>query len=412
MSPGRGVSLMRASESDESLLASYSGRRPQKRLGGSSAPTLVTGSVMPSSEDKAEDPAARTPAAQRERQFMVGNSPAMRHVFELIRRFARTDVPVLITGESGTGKELAARAIHDYSSRSAGPFVPINCASLPPELIASELFGYERGAFTGATARKQGLVETANGGTLFLDEIGDLGVSLQGHLLRFLQESRIVRVGGHAPIPVDVRIVSATNVDLTKAVSEGRFREDLFYRLNVLNLQMPALRERGDDIYVLAMFFLRRLAAEFGREVQGFDTEAFTAMWKHPWPGNVREMIAAIRRAVVVGNTPLITVADLALTPSPQSARSRKRLKLGPGSIEEREALLAALDRHHHVVAHVAEEFGVSRVTLYRMLYRHNLRMRGLRAPQEAGFPGEDAGHTNGKKIDGEQARHHENGEE
>ena len=206
-----------------------------------------------------------------------------------------------------------------------------------------------------------------------------------------------MRVGGHTPIAVDVRIISATNVDLMKAVAEGRFREDLFYRLNVLNLHMPALRERGDDIYVLAMFFLRRLAADFGREVQGFDTEAFTAMWKHPWPGNVREMIAAIRRAVVVGNSPLISVADLALTPSVQSSRSRKRLRLGPGSVEEREALLAALDRHHHVVAHVAEEFGVSRVTLYRMLYRHNLRMRGLRPFRQAesmgpGSPAEGAG--------------------
>lgn len=341
---------------------------------------------------------------------MVGNSPAMRNVFELIRRFARTDVPVLITGESGTGKELAARAIHDYSARCNGPFIPINCASLPSELIASELFGYERGAFTGATTRKHGLVEAANGGTLFLDEIGDLGVSLQGHLLRFLQEQRIVRVGGHTPIPVDVRIISATNVDLMKAVAEGRFREDLFYRLNVLNLHMPALRERGDDIYVLAMFFLRRLAAEFGREVQGFDTEAFTAMWKHPWPGNVREMIAAIRRAVVVGNAPVVSVADLALTPSLQSARSRKRLRLGPGSVEEREALLAALDRHHHVVAHVAEEFGVSRVTLYRMLYRHNLRMRGLRPfrqvdSMDSASPPGDAGHEGARPDDSGQSK-------
>jgi len=401
---------MRASETDESLVAAYSGRRPHKRTGGVPVPALVTESAA---EENGEEQPVRAPAAQRERQFMVGNSPAMRQVFELIRRFARTDVPVLITGESGTGKELAARGVHDYSSRSSGPFVPINCASLPPELIASELFGYERGAFTGATSRKHGLVETANGGTLFLDEIGDLGVSLQGHLLRFLQESRIVRVGGHAPIPVDVRIISATNVDLTKAVAEGRFREDLFYRLNVLNLHMPALRERGDDIYVLAMFFLRSLAADFGRDVQGFDTEAFTAMWKHPWPGNVREMIAAIRRAVVVGNSPLISVADLALAPSAQSSRSRKRLKLGPGSIEEREALLAALDRHHHVVAHVAEEFGVSRVTLYRMLYRHNLRMRGLRPFRPLDQAGEDTGgHPSGPAPAESGASHGSEGEQ
>jgi transcriptional regulator with PAS, ATPase and Fis domain len=343
----------------------------------------------PSFQDPAEVKGPGAP--QRERQFMVGNSAAMRHVFDLIRRFGRTEVPVLITGESGTGKELAARAIHDYSARSTGPLVPINCASLPPELVASELFGYEKGAFTGATARKLGLVEAANGGTLFLDEIGDLGLSLQGHLLRFLQESRIVRVGGHVPIPVDVRIISATNVDLAKAVSEGRFREDLFYRLNVLNLHMPALRERGDDIQVLAMFFLRRLAVEFGRDVSGFEPDAMTAMWRHPWPGNVREMIAAIRRAVVVGNSPLVSVADLALSPASHGFRTYKRRRLGPGSNEEREALLAALDRHHHVVSHVAEEFGVSRVTLYRMLYRNNLRVREMRTFQEAAPGGADA---------------------
>ncbi len=318
------------------------------------------------------------PGAGREAQFMVGNSSAMHQVFELIRRFARTNVPVLITGESGTGKELAARAIHDYSARAAGPFVPVNCASLPAELIASELFGYEKGAFTGADARAPGLVEAANGGTLFLDEIGDLGVSLQGHLLRFLQEGRIVRVGGRVMIPVDVRIISATNVDLAKAVADGRFREDLYYRLNVLNLHMPPLRERGDDIHVLAMFFLRRLAAEFGREVVGFDAEAQTAMWKHRWPGNVRELIAAIRRAVVVGTTRLVSVPDLAIE-TPQSP-TRRRIRPPAGSVEEREALLAALDRHRHVVAHVAQEFGVSRVTLYRMLYRHNLRP----SPREA----------------------------
>ncbi|MGH7122515.1 MAG: sigma-54 interaction domain-containing protein [Acetobacteraceae bacterium] len=327
------------------------------------------------------------PGAGRETQFMVGNSPAMRRVFELIRRFARTNVPVLITGESGTGKELAARAIRDYSARSAGPFVPVNCACLPPELIASELFGYEKGAFTGAVARTRGLVEAANHGTLFLDEIGDLGVSLQAHLLRFLQEGRIVRVGGRATIPVDVRIISATNIDLANAVTGGRFREDLYYRLNVLNLQMPPLRERGDDIHVLAMFFLRRLAAEFGRKISDFDAEAQTALWKHRWPGNVRELIAAIRRAVVVGNTPLVSVSDLAI----DSLRSpvHKHNLPAPGSADEREALLAALDRHRQVVSRVAQEFGVSRTTLYRLLYRHNLRP----PPRQAsGTPASPAG--------------------
>lgn len=314
---------------------------------------------------------ARTSAPDDRFAFMVGNSRVMRDIFELIRRFARTTAPVLITGESGTGKELAARAIHEYSARARGPFVPVNCASLPSELIASELFGYEKGAFTGASARRRGLVEVADGGTLFLDEIGDLGVSLQGHLLRFLQEGRIVRLGGHVPIAVDVRIVSATNIAITTAVAEGRFREDLFYRLNGLDLHMPPLRERGDDIHVLAMYFLRRLAAELGRDVQGFDAAAQAAMRHHPWPGNVREMIAAIRRALVVGNDPLIGREDLALVSPREGARSRARPR--PGSDEEREILLAALARHHNVVSRVAAELRVSRVTVYRMLERHGL---------------------------------------
>lgn len=303
--------------------------------------------------------------------FMVGNSPVMRTVFELIRRFARTQAPVLITGESGTGKELAARAIHEYSARARGPFVPVNCASLPSELIASELFGYEKGAFTGASARHRGLVEAADGGTLFLDEIGDLGVGLQGHLLRFLQEGRIVRLGGHVPITVDVRIVSATNIAITKAVAEKRFREDLFYRLNGLDLHMPPLRERGDDISILAMYFLRRLAPELGRDVKGFDAAARVAMRHHPWPGNVREMIAAIRRAIVVGNDPLIGRDDLALVSPDEGTRSLARPR--PGSDEEREILLAALARHHNVLSRVAVDLHVSRVTVYRMLERHGL---------------------------------------
>jgi len=188
-------------------------------------------------------------------QFMVGDSPAMKSVFERIRRIARTDAPIMITGESGTGKELAAGAIHERSSRGSCPFVAINCAALPVNLIASELFGYEKGAFTGAYARKIGQIEMASGGTLFLDEIGDLPLDLQGYLLRFLQERKIVRVGGHNPINIDARIIAATNTDLPKAVACGLFREDLFYRLNVLTLLMPPLRVRGGDIELMAAFF-------------------------------------------------------------------------------------------------------------------------------------------------------------
>jgi transcriptional regulator with PAS, ATPase and Fis domain len=229
---------------------------------------------------------------------IIGRSAAMRHASEMIARFARTDEPVLITGESGTGKELAARAIHDRSPRHNGPFVAVNCAAFPSTLVASELFGYEKGAFTGAAARTKGRIEHADGGTLFLDEIGDMPVDLQGHLLRFLQDGRIVRVGGREAIHVNVRIVAATNVRLRQAIAEARFREDLYYRLNILAVRMPPLRERPEDILLLAHHALHQAAAHFGREVTGFAPEAIEALHRHDWPGNVRELMAVVRRAV------------------------------------------------------------------------------------------------------------------
>ena len=202
--------------------------------------------------------------------FMVGNSPVMLEVFDQIRKFAACDVPVLITGESGTGKELVARAIHHHSARAAGPFAALNCAAVPATLIASELFGYEKGAFTGAVSRKHGHVEHAQGGTLFLDEIGDMPIDLQGLLLRFLQEGEILRVGGRQPIKIDVRVVAATNVRLREAIAAGKLREDLYYRLNVLTIDLPPLRERAGDVEVLATYFLRQIARELQREMQGF----------------------------------------------------------------------------------------------------------------------------------------------
>ena len=322
----------------------------------------------------------RPSAVPQDDHFMVGESPAMKQVFELIRRVAKTDVPVLITGESGTGKELAAKAIHERSSRAGKPLVAINCAALPSTLIASELFGHERGAFTGAVQRKTGHIEAANGGTLLLDEIGDLPLELQGHLLRFLATGTIVRVGGHQPIRVDVRIVAATNVSLPQAIRDGRFREDLFYRINVLNLQMPPLRERGTDIDLLATFFLRRIVSEFGREVSGFHPDALALLRSHRWNGNVREMIASIRRAVVMGNTPLLMPEDFSLAPMvPDQVHVRPTFgRPKPGSEAERQAITDALARTGHNVTHAARELGISRITLYRMLRRHGL----------------DAGHT------------------
>ena len=337
-------------------------------------------------------PAAAPPDMVR----IVGESPAIRHVNELIRRFTRTDEPVLITGESGTGKELAARAIHQTSARRNGPFVAVNCAAIPATLVASELFGYEKGAFTGAAARTKGQIEHADGGTLFLDEIGDMPIDLQGHLLRFLQEGQIVRVGGRETINVNVRVVAATNVRLREAIAEGRFREDLYYRLNVLMLPLPPLRERREDIALLAHHFLREAAEDFRRDVAGFEPEALDALRMHGWPGNVRELMSVVRRAVVIGDADRVTRADLMgleeAPPAPAAApvQAQHRLVppplLRPGSDEERQALLDALSRTQENVTLTAQELGVSRVTLYRMLRRHAISLnRGLReAPVSA----------------------------
>lgn len=242
---------------------------------------------------------------------IVGESVAMRRVTALISRFGQTDDPVLITGESGTGKELLAQAIHRGSRRRHGPFVALNCAAIAPGLVASELFGCEKGAFTGATARNLGQIEHADGGTFFLDEIGDMPIELQGHLLRFLQERQIRRVGGRETINLDVRVVSATNVRLDQAIAEGRFREDLFYRLNVMTVPVPPLRDRRDDIVPLATCFLRLAAQDFNRRIDGFTPDAVAALLHNRWPGNVRELKSVIRRAVAVGDSARIDMADL-----------------------------------------------------------------------------------------------------
>ena len=331
-------------------------------------------------------PPEPTPAAADAAADLIGQSAAMRHASEMIGRFARTDEPVLVTGESGTGKELAARAIHDRSLRREGPFVAVNCAAFPSSLVASELFGYEKGAFTGAAARTKGQIEHANGGTLFLDEIGDMPVDLQGHLLRFLQEGQIVRVGGREVISVDVRIVAATNVRLRQAIGEGRFREDLYYRLNILSLVMPPLRERPDDIPPLAHHALRQAAEHFRREVTGFAPEAMAALCRHDWPGNVRELMATVRRAVVIGDSSVVTLDDLTGLGEPSQRTVATTVRPLPGSDAERTALVEALAGTQENITLTAQELGVSRVTLYRMLRRHSINLsRGLKAPPVAG---------------------------
>jgi transcriptional regulator with PAS, ATPase and Fis domain len=348
-------------------------------------------------------PTSQPPAPPR--IGIIGDSPAMKHVIALVWRFKQTDEPVLITGESGTGKELLARAIHDGSGRSGGPFVAVNCAAIPSSLVSSELFGYEKGAFTGAASRTLGQIEHAHGGTLFLDEIGDMPLDLQGHLLRFLQEGQIRRVGGRDTISLNVRIVSATNVRLGQAMTDGRFREDLFYRLNVLTLAVPPLRDRPEDIAPLARHFLRDAERDFNRRVDGFSADAMAALQRYRWPGNVRELMSVIRRAVVVGDDTLIGANAFAGLDNQQFAPISSMMTGSatipsavtpsaapkPGSPEERITLVTTLERMGENITSTADALSVSRVTLYRMLRRHGIVLkRGLaeapvaRRPQHA----------------------------
>ncbi|MCC7070586.1 MAG: sigma-54-dependent Fis family transcriptional regulator [Deltaproteobacteria bacterium] len=248
---------------------------------------------------------------RRKVKGILGKSAAMEAVFKSIEKVAATDATVYIHGESGTGKELVARAIHDLSARRDQPFVGVNCAAIPPTLLESELFGHERGAFTGAVKRKLGRFELAQGGTLFLDEIGDVPLEMQAKLLRALQEKQIERVGGEAPVNVDVRVVSATHRDITQMVTAGTFREDLLYRLHIIPVELPPLRERGDDIAVLAQHFLEKLAPRTNVKVRGFDEGCLAALRAYRWPGNVRELENVIEQALVFAEGERLSADDL-----------------------------------------------------------------------------------------------------
>jgi DNA-binding NtrC family response regulator len=302
---------------------------------------------------------------------MVGSCDAMVALFRSIRKVAMTDAPVFISGESGTGKELTAVAIHERSTRRDQPFVAINCGAIPAHLLQSELFGYERGAFTGANQRKIGRVEAANGGTLFLDEIGDLPLESQASLLRFLQERKVERLGGHGSTPVDVRIISATHVDMNTAMIEGRFRADLYHRLCVLQIDEPPLRARGKDIELLAKHMLDRFKKDASRKVRGFAPDAIAAIHNYGWPGNVRELINRIRRAIVMSEGHQIGASDLELA---------EYVKVSPVSLAqareaaERRAIELVLLRHRGSLGDAAQELGISRVTLYRLLTALGLR--------------------------------------
>lgn len=298
---------------------------------------------------------------------MTGRSPKMLQLYRQIEKIVTVDAPVLIGGESGTGKELVAHAIHTHSPRAGGPFIAMNCGAIPANLIHSELFGYERGAFTGASQRKIGNIEAANNGVLFLDEIGDLPLDLQASLLRFLQEKTIVRVGGTERLRMNVRVIAATHVDLKRAVAEGRFREDLYYRLNVLHLAVPALRERKDDIALLAQVIYANNEDQRSPQVKGFGSDGYQAMVAYEWPGNVRELINRVQHAMIMSENRFISAADLGLAlpeGDPSATLDAVRASV------EREIIEASLKKCQNNVSETARQLGISRVTLYRMIDR------------------------------------------
>ncbi len=329
-------------------------------------------------ENRRLDEATGTGAVKR---IITAAEPMLR-VCRDIEKLARTDVPVLLLGESGTGKEALARALHDLGPRGAKPFVAINCGAIPETLLESELFGYERGAFTGAAKQTIGRIESAQHGTLFLDEIGDLPHALQVKLLRFLQERAIERIGGRQPIPVDVRVISATNQPLEQQMETGDFRADLFYRLNPVTVRVPPLRERAGDAVLLARYFLTRYNREIGRNLRGFTENALTILAGHSWPGNVRELENRVRRATIMAEGRVIDCADLELA----SADAADLDLRGAGLRAEREVIERALVQSRGRVAPAARLLGISRPTLYGLLEAHGLG--GLAEPGLVLVPG------------------------
>ena len=302
---------------------------------------------------------------------IVGSSPQLQSVLRTVEKVAPTDVSVLLLGESGTGKELLARAIHALSPRAKGVFVALSCAAIPETLFESELFGHEKGAFTGAVKQTLGKIESANNGTLFLDEIGDVPQSMQVKLLRFLQNQVIERIGGRRPIQVDVRVVCATHQNLTQLIEEGRFREDLFYRINEVCVQVPSLRERVGDAVLLANYFLRCFAGEFKRPIRGFAPGALAAIEAHSWRGNVRELENRIKRAVIMASGSTIGAVDLELqeaaAPPPSLDLREARLRA------ERTVLQQALVYSKSNMSQAAKLLGISRPTLYDLIRQHGL---------------------------------------
>jgi two-component system NtrC family response regulator len=302
---------------------------------------------------------------------MLGICPKMQDIFSIIRKISATDAPVLIMGESGTGKELVARAVHRLSIRKSNPFIVINCGAIPENLLESELFGHEKGSFTGAHVQRKGRIEMAEGGTLFLDEIGELPLSLQVKILRFLQERVVERVGGRELIEVDIRVIAATNRDLKEAMKEGTFREDLYFRLGVIFISLPSLREREGDVLLLAKAFLERYSDENRKKIKGFTDEAIGAVEQYQWPGNVRELENRIKRAVIMAEGSKITPADLDLA-VPVSLHKGIGLKEARDALEK-ELILKALARSSGNLTKAAQELGISRPTMYDLMEKFGI---------------------------------------
>lgn len=314
---------------------------------------------------------------------MVGQSPEMLSIFETIRKVAYTDATVMITGESGTGKELVARAIHDKSTRNNGPFIPINCGAIPENLLESELFGYEKGAFTSAYAQQKGKFEYADKGSLFLDEIGEMSPNLQAKLLRFLQERKIQRVGGRKDIEIDTRVIAATNIDLNTAMKERQFREDLFFRISVISIDVPPLRERGYDIKLLANIFLDRYKTLFKKKIKGFSRSALDEISRYTWPGNVRELENKMQKAVITADSSIIGPQHLELGSLSADApdndtgyrysgvtlkEARKRLEM--------DLISSTVERNSGNIKRASEELGISRPTLYDLIDKYKLQVK------------------------------------
>ena len=312
---------------------------------------------------------------------MIGQSPRMHKIFETIRQVASTDITVLITGESGTGKELVAKAIHDKSLRSKGPFIPINCGAIPETLLESELFGYEKGAFTSAYGLQKGKFEYADKGTLFLDEIGEMSTNLQAKLLRFLQEKKIQRLGGRKDIKIDTRVIAATNIDLSAAMQERKFREDLFFRISVITISVPPLRDRGSDSKLLANAFLERYKVMFKKKINGFSRSAIHEIATYPWPGNVRELENKLQKAVITSDTGIIEPYHLGLgEPSGEAGNGGQSAKRYNGVTLkearkrlEMDLISSVVERHNGNIKKASEELGISRPTLYDLIDKYRL---------------------------------------